>query len=288
MLEQQRATVPARLFVAMHYCLLGPGKRVRPSLCLLAAEAQGAAKRAALEVPPQQARSAALPAAMAVECVHAYSLVHDDLPCMDDDSLRRGRPTVHVAYDQATAVLVGDALQTLAFQILATQESSVLVQPQVALLAQASGAAGMVGGQALDMAAEGQTPSLESVLALHRSKTGALIQASFALGATAAGASTAQIAAWENFGDGIGVLFQATDDLLDATATTEILGKTAGKDAAVAKATLAAVLGLTGLRSMIEQEVERSLTAFDALKLLPGPASNALQALPDFLAHRAH
>jgi farnesyl diphosphate synthase len=267
------APTPGRLSEALRYALLGPGKRVRPTLCLLTAEALGLAAEEAM------------PAAVALECIHAYSLVHDDLPCMDDDALRRGRPTVHVAYDEATAVLVGDGLQGLAFQVLAAQEDPARVQRQVRLLADASGSGGMVGGQARDMQAEGQEASLEHVLALHRGKTGALLQASFGL---AAAMVEDEVRDWRPFGDAVGLLFQATDDLLDATATSETLGKTAGKDAATAKATLAAVLGLDGLEALVQEQVTAAEGALAVLDLPAGPAQAALAELPRFLAARAH
>lgn len=270
----QRNAMAASLHQGIHYSLLGPGKRVRPALCLLACEAHGGA------------RELAWPPAVALEAIHAYSLVHDDLPCMDDDALRRGRPTVHVAFDEATAVLVGDALQAFAFQVLSRQEPASHALAQVQCLAQAAGPMGMVGGQALDMEAEGKEATLATVLAMHRGKTGALLEASLELGALAAKVSSAQAREWQPYGQAIGLLFQATDDLLDATASSEILGKTAGKDNAVGKATLAAVLGLDGLRDLIQQEVHRAQLALEALALPPSPAQRALAALPSFLACR--
>jgi len=262
------------LFQALHYSLLGPGKRVRPALCLLACEAHGGR------------REQALAPAVALEAIHAYSLVHDDLPCMDDDALRRGRPTVHIAFDEASAVLAGDALQALAFQVLSEQEHAPNALAQVARLAQAAGANGMVGGQALDMAAEGREATLQAVLDLHRGKTGALLEASLELGALAAEVPPQRAQAWQDFGHAVGLLFQATDDLLDATASSEVLGKTAGKDHAVGKATLASVLGLEGLRELIESEVRRADGALFALELPPSEAQKALAALPSFLACR--
>ena len=239
------------LFQALHYSLLGPGKRVRPALCLLACEAHGGR------------REQALAPAVALEAIHAYSLVHDDLPCMDDD-----------------------ALQALAFQVLSEQEHAPNALAQVARLAQAAGANGMVGGQALDMAAEGREATLQAVLDLHRGKTGALLEASLELGALAAEVPPQRAQAWQDFGHAVGLLFQATDDLLDATASSEVLGKTAGKDHAVGKATLASVLGLEGLRELIESEVRRADGALFALELPPSEAQKALAALPSFLACR--
>ncbi|MAW60248.1 MAG: geranyl transferase [Planctomycetes bacterium] len=265
------AAAPPRLRDGMAHALLGGGKRVRPALCLLAAETCG------------QDRALALPAAVAVELMHAYSLVHDDLPCMDDDLLRRGRPTVHAAFDEATAVLVGDALQSLAFELLATQRDAALVQRQVLRLAAAAGPQGMVGGQQLDMELEGMgaRASLAEVEEVHAGKTGALLAHSFLLGIEAAAGDAA---AWEPWALVIGRLFQATDDLLDATRSTEELGKTAGKDDAVEKATLVAVLGLEGAQRYAEA------LAAQAQSLLAGlPAERhqvELAGLPAYLLER--
>ena len=263
------AAVPDKLHQAMGHALLDGGKRIRPALCMLVCEAAGGA------------RDDALPAALACEMIHAYSLVHDDLPCMDDDALRRGRPSVHAAYGEATAVLAGDALQALAFETLAVQDDSARARDQVRVLAAASGRAGMVGGQALDMEAEGAQPDAAMVSAIHRAKTGALFSAAVLMGARAAGGDGAS---WVNFADAIGRLFQATDDLLDATATTDEIGKTAGKDEEVGKATLVAALGLDGARAAAE------LAAQDAATALPVAEANtrydALADLPRMLLAR--
>lgn len=258
-----------RLQAALRHALLGGGKRVRPALCLLSSAAYGG------EV------EAALPAALACEMVHAYSLVHDDLPCMDDDVLRRGRPTVHVAFDEATAVLTGDALQALAFETLAAQTDSVLASRQALLLARASGAAGMVGGQQLDMDGEGQELSLGQVLRMQEAKTGALLSASIQMGVVAAGMDPDP---WRAYAKGIGFLFQWTDDILDSTASTEALGKTAGKDAQVEKATIVRALGLDGAKRRVEEEVALCLQELDRLD--PPYCREILADLPDFLRQR--
>ncbi len=264
------ATAPPPLPEALRRALLAGGKRVRPALCLLACEAEGGSVETAL------------PAALALECVHAYSLVHDDLPCMDDDALRRGQPTLHVVYGEALAVLAGDALQALAFELLGGQEDAALARDQLRLLARASGAAGMVGGQALDMEAQGRDPGSDAVRAIHERKTGALILASFACGARAAGAEPSR---WQPFGAAIGRLFQATDDLLDATRSSVELGKTAGKDAGAGKATLIAAHGLEAARALARREAEAARSALAALA--PRARYDELVDLPRFLEERA-
>ena len=264
------AGVPTNLLQPMAYALLGNGKRVRPALCLLAAEAVGGDP------------AAAMPAALACEMIHAYSLIHDDLPCMDDDELRRGRPTVHVKYTEATAVLAGDALQTLAFQTLASQDNAVLVAAQVQTLAAAAGAAGMVGGQQLDMDAEGRTPDLNAILQLHGAKTGALLSASLYLGAIAAATDPS---IWRGYAASVGRLFQITDDIIDATSTTAELGKTAGKDSSAGKATVVAALGLEGARALAASEVQAALSALDDIG--PSRRYDELADLPRFLGTRS-
>jgi len=265
------AQAPARLQKAVAHGLLDGGKRVRPALCWLACEAAGGAQ------------SQAMPAAVALELVHSYSLIHDDLPCMDDDDLRRGRPTVHRAFGEATAVLAGDAMQALAFEVLAAQESASRAQLQARELAWAVGPAGMVGGQELDMAAEGQgeAASLAQVEAIHAGKTAALLGSSLLLGVLAADRDPEP---WREWAMLLGRLFQATDDLLDGTATTEQLGKTAGKDAAANKATLVAVLGLEAARHYAADLADRALAAQSELPL----AAHQLEfsTLPAYLMDR--
>ncbi|MET0323461.1 MAG: farnesyl diphosphate synthase [Duganella sp.] len=240
------ATVPTKLHAAMRYALLGGGKRVRP-LLVYAAGALFDADPAVL------ARAAA-----AVEMIHAYSLVHDDMPCMDDDALRRGKPTVHIAYDEATALLVGDALQSQAFVVLA--EADVAAVPAVRLakmlrlLAHASGSAGMCGGQAIDLDSVGLSLTLEQLEQMHQLKTGALLRAAVVLGALAGRDLTdAHLAALDAYSRAIGLAFQVVDDVLDATADSATLGKTAGKDAADNKPTYVSILGLEPSRALAEQ-----------------------------------
>src|SRR6056297_409903 len=224
---------PTRLREAMRYSLLAPGKRLRPALVLIAAEACGGE------------RDAAMPAAIAVEMIHAYSLIHDDLPAMDDDALRRGRPTCHIQFDEATAILAGDALMAKAFETLAID-----FQPQdqaaqaVALLATAAGPVALVGGQADDLSAESEGEhSLERLQSIHRRKTGALFNASLQLGALSAGASDAQRAALKRYGDALGLAFQVIDDLLDHTGNSGELGKESGRDAERGKLTYPSLMG---------------------------------------------
>ncbi|HRI17874.1 MAG TPA: polyprenyl synthetase family protein [Burkholderiaceae bacterium] len=229
---------PAGLGAAMRYGVLDGGKRVRPLLVLAASQAvQGHAE-------------AALRAACAVELIHAYSLVHDDMPCMDDDVLRRGKPTVHVQYGQAQAMLAGDAMQALAFEIL-TPADGVPAQLQArlcGLLARAAGHAGMAGGQAIDLASIGRPLDERSLRDMHHRKTGALLQASVLMGAAC---GTSDAVAWQGlteYGDAIGLAFQVVDDILDVTQASETLGKTAGKDADNNKPTYVTVLGLDAAR----------------------------------------
>nr|WP_315212335.1 farnesyl diphosphate synthase [uncultured Duganella sp.] len=235
--------VPAKLHDAMRYALLGGGKRVRP-LLVYAAGALFDADAATLSR-----------AAAAVEMIHAYSLVHDDMPCMDDDALRRGKPTVHVAYDEATALLVGDALQSQAFLVL-SEATGVPATRQVAmlrLLAQASGSAGMCGGQAIDLDSVGLSLTLEQLEQMHQLKTGALLRAAVILGALAGkDLDEAELTALNTYARAIGLAFQVVDDVLDATADSATLGKTAGKDAADNKPTYVSILGLEPSRALAQ------------------------------------
>ncbi|MCL1633150.1 polyprenyl synthetase family protein [Luteimonas sp. SX5] len=233
---------PQRLHAAMRHAALDGGKRMRPLLVYASGTAFGA-DAAALDVP-----------AAAVELIHAYSLVHDDLPAMDDDALRRGKPTVHVAFDEATAILAGDALQSLAFELLADAPFADGVR--VALLRElsiAAGARGMCGGQALDIdATGGKSVSLADLERLHAMKTGALLRASVRMGAIAAAADAGQRAQLDRYADALGLAFQIRDDLLDIESDSATLGKTAGKDAAQAKATFPALLGIDGSRARLQ------------------------------------
>ncbi len=251
---------PTRLFEALRYSTLGGGKRVRPALALLAAEAAGGAP------------ARALPAACALEMIHVYSLVHDDLPAMDDDDLRRGRPTSHKVYGEALAILVGDGLQALAFSTLAEAyaDDPAAAVDLVRLLADAAGVRGMVGGQAMDITAGERLERSEAALErLHRHKTGALLRAAVLMGARSAGVTEAdpRWAAFDGYARALGLAFQVADDILDCTASTEVLGKTAGKDAAQDKLTYVALLGLEGARAKaaaLEREAHEHLAALGA------------------------
>lgn len=231
---------PRRLHEAMRYAVFGGGKRVRPILARVACRAAGGDPATILE------------AACALELVHTYSLVHDDLPALDDDTLRRGRPTVHVAYGEALAILVGDALLTEAFLVLATHppgEAFAAGRAEACrLVARAAGSAGMVGGQVEDLEATGQPPDAARLERIHRAKTGALLAASVELGAVLAGAEAGARARFVRFGQGLGLLFQIADDILDVTGTAASLGKSPGKDAAAGKLTYPAVYGLAAAR----------------------------------------
>jgi farnesyl diphosphate synthase len=266
---------PARLHQAMRYAVLGGGKRVRP-LLVYAAGAAVRAPVARLDV-----------SASALELIHAYSLVHDDLPAMDDDDLRRGRPTCHRAFDEATAILTGDALQTLAFQILA-RAPALDVEPQVRLrmvdtLAQASGSRGMAGGQAIDLAAVGQTLDIAQLEDMHIHKTGALIRASVLLGALCAThLDEPHREQLDHYAKCIGLAFQIQDDILDVTGDTATLGKSAGADAARAKPTYPALLGLEGAR---QRATELLAAANESLHGF-GPEADALRGLAEYIIRR--
>ena len=267
------ATIPARLHDAMRYAALGGGKRVRPLLCHAAGEVF-AAPAGRLDR-----------AACAVEMIHVYSLVHDDLPCMDDDVLRRGKPTCHVEYDEATALLVGDALQTQAFLVLAEDgaDDPVRQLAMVALLAHAAGSRGMAGGQAIDLASVGKTLALEELELMHIHKTGALIRSAVLLGAHCGKADQAAIDSLTHFANRAGLLFQVVDDILDAEASTATLGKTAGKDAAQGKPTYVNLLGVARARAMaaeLRDEAHASLAGF-------GDRAKRLHELTDFIVERS-
>ncbi len=234
------AEAPAGLGLAMRYGVLDGGKRVRPLLVLAAAQAV------------HGEREAAMRAACAVELIHAYSLVHDDMPCMDNDVLRRGKPTVHVQFGEAQAMLAGDAMQALAFEVL-TPDDGVAVPPVLqarlcALLARSAGHAGMAGGQAIDLASIGQPLGEHALRDMHHRKTGALLQASVLMGAACGHATAEQSAALADYGDALGLAFQVVDDILDATQASHTLGKTAGKDLDNNKPTYVTVLGLDAAR----------------------------------------
>lgn len=264
---------PDRLREAIRYSLLAPGKRLRPLLVLLAAEACGGAT------------SSTLPAACAVEMVHAYSLVHDDLPAMDDDDLRRGRPTCHRAFDEATAILVGDALLTLAFEVLLRDvHPGALAAQCCAVLAQAAGATQLVGGQADDLAEQFSEGGVESLEAIHRRKTGALFLAALELGALTAGADQPRLAALRQFGRALGLAFQITDDLLDVRGNADAMGKRAGKDKHRGKLTFP---GLLGIDESARRAADLVVDARAALRPL-APYANGLEALAQYVLERDH
>ena len=266
-----------RLGEALTHAVLLGGKRLRPALALAAQEA----------LAPGSAPAPALMAGVAVELIHAYSLVHDDLPAMDDDALRRGQPTVHVAFGEATAILAGDGLLTLAFEHLASAPELAPLPPTQRLqmlrtLGRAAGVAGMVGGQALDMASTGQHIAEDALSTLHQGKTGALIRAALTLGAlTTREASPAHLEALEAYGEALGLLFQVTDDLLDATGDTATLGKTAGADAALGKATYVSILGLAGAEARADGLLEAGLEV-----LSPLPHGDRLAAALNWVRNR--
>jgi geranylgeranyl diphosphate synthase type II len=272
------ADCPPHLAEAMRYALLGPGKRLRPQLVLMASEACGG------EIEE------ALPAACAVEMIHAYSLVHDDLPAMDDDDLRRGRPTCHKVYGEAVAILVGDALQARAFELLAAEiNPSQRAARCCAVLARAAGASALVGGQAADLEAEAAADTaapleitLTALEAIHRRKTGALFVASLELGGIVAGATPPQIAALVAFGKKLGLAFQITDDLLDVTGSQAATGKRVAKDADRGKLTFPKLLGVEESRRRAAALVQEACAAIDSL----GPAAEPLRGLAQFIAQR--
>jgi farnesyl diphosphate synthase len=264
---------PQRLHRAMRHATLDGGKRLRARLVY--------ATGRLFELSMTQLDSAAA----AVEMIHAYSLIHDDLPAMDDDALRRGKPTVHIAFDEATAILAGDALQALAYETLVCAE-----WPDAAKLAalqeliSASGSRGMCGGQQLDMDAGGKTLTLADLQNVHALKTGALIKAAIRLPAIVAGADSDARAALDAFADDLGLVFQIQDDILDVEASTEQLGKSAGKDAAQAKATYPALLGLDGAKALLSELAERMPRHLERF----GEPADALKSLAEFAVFRGH
>jgi farnesyl diphosphate synthase len=265
---------PAGLGDAMRYAVLDGGKRLRPLLVLAASEAVGGHDEAALR------------AACAVELIHAYSLVHDDMPCMDDDVLRRGKPTVHVKFGQAQALLAGDALQALAFELLVPAGDAIPDRTQAALcrlLAHAAGHAGMAGGQAIDLASVGRTLNETELREMHRRKTGALLEGSVMMGAACGGPDAKARTSLQAYGAAIGVAFQVVDDILDVTADSATLGKTAGKDADQNKPTYVSVLGLERSRAYACELREQALAALDASGL---PDTRALRALAVMVVDR--
>jgi geranylgeranyl diphosphate synthase type II len=262
---------PTHLAEAIRYVLLGPGKRLRPILVLLAARAcRGSTERA-------------MPAACAVEMVHAYSLVHDDLPAMDDDDLRRGRPTCHKVYGEATAILAGDALLARAFEVLATDvQPPALAARCCAELAQAAGATALVGGQAADLASQSASGDIRQLEAIHCRKTGALFVAAVRLGGIVGGASNEGLAALEAYGRHLGLAFQITDDLLDVAGSQAAVGKRVAKDAALGKMTFPRLLGVEESRRRAARSIDEACAALEVL----GPAAEPLRALARFVGRR--
>jgi farnesyl diphosphate synthase len=273
------ANSPAALGQAMRYAVLDGGKRLRPLLVLATAEAVG----------NEASGPAALNAACAIELIHAYSLVHDDMPCMDNDVLRRGKPTVHVQFGEAQALLAGDALQTLAFEMLTPQDASVSAAVQaacVALLARASGYQGMAGGQAIDLASVGQRLSEDQLRQMHRLKTGALLLCSVQMGAACVPGVPAPVqAALKCFGEALGLAFQVVDDVLDVTADSATLGKTAGKDEAADKPTYVALMGLDAAKAYADSLAAQAMQAL-ADTGLPETRLAALRALTAMVVER--
>ena len=269
--------LPVELHGAMRYAVLGGGKRLRPLLVYAAGHALGR-DDSILDAP-----------ACAVEIIHAYSLVHDDLPAMDDDALRRGQPTCHVVYGEAMAILAGDALQALAFEILATphgdSDDPVARIAMLRALGAACGAEGMAGGQAFDLSAVGQKLSLVELERMHAYKTGALIRASVRLGALAAGCADPELLArLDRYGHAVGLAFQVRDDILDVEGESAVIGKTAGKDAAADKPTFPSIIGLPASRERLDTLVRDALEAIEPL----GERGEWLADLARYSAQRAH
>ncbi len=271
------ADAPAGLGQAMRYGVLDGGKRLRPLLVLAAAQAVGGL------------RPAALRAACAVELIHAYSLVHDDMPCMDNDVLRRGKPTVHVRFGQAQAMLAGDAMQALAFELLTPLDDAELAPALqarlVAVLARGAGHSGMAGGQAIDLASVGQQLQEAQLRRMHELKTGALLQASVDMGALCGTAGAATRAALSRYGHAIGLAFQVVDDILDVTQDTQVLGKTAGKDQEQFKPTYVSLMGLQAAQEHAHELHEQALAALADSAL---PDTQRLRELADLVVHRQH
>jgi farnesyl diphosphate synthase len=271
--RQEREGTPPRLAEAIRHAVLGGGKRFRPFLVFHSAALFGASE------------DAALPAAAAIECIHCYSLVHDDLPSMDNDELRRGRPTVWKAYDDWTAILVGDALQAFAFELVARPDNSdASVRADLMhILAVASGAVGMVGGQQLDLEAgklsDQPQPTIESILRLQAMKTGALIIAACEMGAVVGRANPEQRAALKSYGEHLGAAFQISDDLLDAEGSSADTGKATGKDAAAGKATLIGMLGIKEARSHLDRSIAAAIAALNVFGEKAEPLAEAARLM---------
>jgi geranylgeranyl diphosphate synthase type II len=272
---------PAKLLEAIDYSLMAGGKRLRPALVLECAKACG-------QQEPSDPRSpapgwtSAVAAAAAMELIHTFSLVHDDLPAMDDDDLRRGRPTNHKVFGEAMAILAGDAMTTIAFEILATDAHPSVATALIRELAAASGPEGMIGGQVIDMDANDRPANLADLQRLHRMKTGALLTASCRMGAIAAGADSTKLAGLDAYGRHLGLAFQIVDDILDQTATAEQIGKATGKDAAKGKVTYPVLIGLPASREQAQHHLAAALAAIAPL----GDRSAGLAGLVRFAVER--
>ena len=260
---------PAILHKAMRYSVLSGGKRIRPILCLAAAASVGGTEAAAV-----------LPA-IAVELLHAYTLIHDDLPCMDDDDLRRGKPSLHVAFGEANAILAGDALQALAFECAARVPEGVAADEMVLELARAAGSSGVVGGQVEDLASEGATPDAGILERIHRRKTASLFAAAVRMGGLAGGAGRKQLAALTRYGESLGFAFQIADDLLNTTSTSDELGKAAGSDAERGKLTAVTVDGEDGARRRAKEMIKTAIAALEGLG-----EREPLMAIAEFVVNR--
>ena len=274
-------SAPVALVHAMRYAVLDGGKRLRPLLVLASFEALNPGD-------PSLGQNAALRAACAVELIHAYSLVHDDMPCMDNDVLRRGKPTVHVQFGQASALLAGDALQALAFEILTPSDGSVAAETQAhlcALLSRAAGSSGMAGGQAIDLASVGHALTEQQLREMHQLKTGALIQGSVLMGAACANPSPDALRALTAYGQAMGLAFQVVDDILDVIADASSLGKTVGKDAQNDKPTYVSLMGLSSSQAYAQELLALALSALDTSGL---QHTQALRALADMVVNRGH
>ncbi len=278
---------PPRLLEAMDYSLMAGGKRIRPALvleCFAACENARDAGHGKTDAADQPARASALAAAAAMELIHTFSLVHDDLPAMDDDDLRRGRPTNHKVFGEAMAILAGDAMTTLAFDLIATDAAPAVAARLVRELAHAAGPEGMIGGQVLDIDGENQQLDLSGLKRIHRMKTGALLTASCRMGAIAAGAGEEQIEAMTRFGAHLGLAFQIVDDLLDVTSTPEQMGKATNKDADRGKNTYPALLGIDGAQREARAQLNAALDALSSFSA----AADGLRALASFVVERTN
>jgi geranylgeranyl diphosphate synthase type II len=274
------STAPPRLMEAVQYSVFNGGKRLRPTLvleCHAACASEPIANRNS-----QIENSSALSAAAAIELIHAFSLVHDDLPAMDDDDLRRGKPTSHKVFGEAMAILAGDAMVAMAFELLAKKADSKLAGKLVVELASATGPQGMIGGQVLDIAAENQNLALEQLQQVHRLKTGALLTTSCRLGAIAAGADEGKLTAITEFGRHLGLAFQIVDDILDVTSTPQQLGKATNKDQGRGKNTYPGLLGLEASQAEARKQLDAALTALGPF----GPSAAGLKTLAKFVVER--